>query len=95
MLINKTFKEILLWTLPFLVLISFLSLIKIIKKDFIYGHYLFNTAKEPYNWIYDLTVIPLKKFIISNRNDNENYLPKVGLYLSESKRNYITTIDQI
>ena len=88
MLIKKTFKEILLWTLPFLVLISFLSLIKIIKKDFIYGHYLFNTAKEPYNWIYDLTVIPLKKFIISNRNDNENYLPKVGLYLSESKRNY-------
>ena len=58
MLTKKLFKEIIIWSLPFFVLISFLFLIKIIKKDFIYGHYLFSTAKEPYNWIYDLTAVP-------------------------------------
>ena len=89
MLTKKFLKEIFLWFFPFLVLISFLFIINIIKKDFVYGHYLFATNKEPYNWLYDFTVIPLKKFYISIRNDNKNYLPKVGLYLSESKRNYL------
>ena len=63
MLTKKFFKEIFLWFFPFLVLISFLFIINIIKKDFVYGHYLFATKKEPYNWLYDFTVIPLKNFI--------------------------------
>lgn len=89
MLTKKLFKELFIWSLPLFVLISFLFLIKIIKKDFIYSHHLFATGKEPYNWIYDFTAIPLKKFYISFKNDNRNYLPKVSLYLSESKMNYL------
>ena len=88
MLIKKLFKEIFFWSIPFFVLISLLFFVKIIKKDFIYGHYLFGTAKDPYNWIYDYTVVPLKKFYIRFKNDNKSYLPKVALYLSESKMNY-------
>ena len=88
MLVRKLLKEIALWSIPFFILLSFLFFTKVIKKDFIYAHYLFGTGKPPYNWINDYTVIPLKKFYISLKNDNKSYLPKVSLYLSESKRNY-------
>ena len=88
MLVRKLLKEIALWSIPFFIFFSFLFFTKVIKKDFIYAHYLFGTGKPPYNWINDYTVIPLKKFYISLKNDNKSYLPKVSLYLSESKRNY-------
>ena len=62
MLVRKLLKEIALWSIPFLFYFLFLFSIKVIKKDFIYAHYLFGTGKPPYNWINDYTVIPLKNF---------------------------------
>ncbi len=88
MLIKRLLKETLFWSIPFFVLISLLFFVNIIKKDLIYSHYLFATVKDPHNWMYDYTVTPVKKFLIKLRNDKKNYLPKVGLYLSESKINY-------
>ena len=89
MLIKKLFKEIFFWSIPFLLLIALLFFIKILKKDFIFSHYLYATSKPPHNWMYDLTFTPLKKFYIKLKNDNNDYLPKVRLYLSESKINYL------
>ena len=91
MLIKKLLKEIFFWSIPFFVLVSLIFFVNIIKKDFIYGHYLFGTGKDPYNWLYDYTVTPFKKFYIRIKNDNKKYFPKISIYLSESKLNYFLT----
>ena len=91
MLSKKLLKSFLVWSLPFVSLVIILFFINIIKKDYFYGHNLLYTARGPYNWIYDYTVIPLKKFYIHAVNDNKEYLPKINLYLSEKKLNYFLT----
>ena len=84
---KKIFKEISIYSLPFLGVIVLLFFVNIIKKDFIYGHLLHSTYKGPYNWFYDLTTLPINKFFIKLKNDNKEYLPQVKLYLSQSKLN--------
>lgn len=91
MLSKKLVKSFLVWSLPFVCLVIILFFINIIKKDYFYGHNLLYTARGPYNWLYDYTVIPLKKFYIHAANDNKEYLPKINLYLSEKKLNYFLT----
>ena len=81
MLVRKLLKEIALWSIPFFILLSFLFFTKVIKKDFIYAHYLFGTGKPPYNWINDYTSY-LKKILHFIKNDNKSYLPKVSLFMS-------------
>ena len=51
---KKIFKEISLYSLPFLGLIILLFFINVIKKDFTYGHYLHSTYKPPYNWLHEI-----------------------------------------
>jgi hypothetical protein len=91
MLSKKLVKSFLVWSIPFVSLVIILFFINIIKKDYLYGHNLLYTARGPYNWLYDYTVIPLKKFYIHAVNDNKEYLPKIKLYLSEKKLNYFLT----
>ncbi len=91
MLSKKLVKSFLVWSLPFVSLVIILFFINIIKKDYFFGHNLLYTARGPYNWLYDYTVIPLKKFYIHAVNDNKEYLPKINLYLSEKKLNYFLT----
>ena len=76
------------WFLPFLVLIIILFSINIIKTDYLYGNNLLYTHKPAYNWIYDYTVIPIKKFYLKVINNNIEYLPKVKLYINQQKLNY-------
>ena len=64
---KKLLKEVSIWSLPFLALLLMLFFINIIKKDFIYGHFLHSTYKAPYNWFYDFSITPLKKFYISTK----------------------------
>ena len=82
---KKIFKEISIYSLPFLGLIVVLFFINIIKKDFILGHTLHSTYKPPYNWFHELTVIPINKFFISIKNDKNIYLPQIKLYASYSQ----------
>ena len=46
------------------------------------------THKPAYNWIYDYTVIPIKKFYLKVINNNIEYLPKVKIYINQQKLNY-------
>ena len=84
---KKLFKEVSVWSIPFITLLLVLFFINIIKKDFIYGHYLHSTYKAPYNWFYDFSIIPLKKFYIKLKNDNTKYLTQIKIYSSESNLN--------
>ena len=84
---KKIFKEISLYTLPFLGILILLVFINIVKKDFTYGHYLHSTYKPSYNWFHELTVLPINKFFIKLKNDKEEYIPKIRLYASQPKLN--------
>jgi len=84
---KKIFKEISLYSLPFLGLIILLFFINIIKKDFTYGHYLHSTYKPPYNWFHEIAVLPINKFFIKLKNDKNIYLPQIKLYASQSRIN--------
>ena len=85
---KKLFKEAFFWSIPFIALIFILFFINIIKKDFIYGHYLHSTYKPEHNWFYDFSILPLKKFYIKLKNNNKEYLPQIKLYVSEANLNY-------
>jgi len=85
---KKLFKEVFFWSTPFIALIFILFFINIIKKDFIYGHYLHSTYKPPYNWFYDFSIVPIKKFYIKLKNNNKEYLPQIRLYVSEANLNF-------
>ena len=74
---KKIFKEISLYTLPFLGILILLVFINIVKKDFTYGHYLHSTYKPSYNWFRELTVLPINKFFIKLKNDKKEYIPKI------------------
>ena len=76
---KKILKEISLYSLPFLGLIIVLFFINILKKDFTFGHFLHSTYKSPYNWLHELTVLPINKFFIKLKNDNKEYLSQVRL----------------
>lgn len=84
---KKIFKEISLYSLPFLGLIILLIFINIIKKDFTYGHYLHSTYKPAYNWLHEIAVLPINKFFIKLKNDKNIYAPQVKLYASQSSLN--------
>ena len=84
---KKLLKEVSIWSLPFLALLLMLFFINIIKKDFIYGHFLHSTYKAPYNWFYDFSITPLKKFYIKLKNDNTKHLAQIKIYSSESNLN--------
>ena len=84
---KKIFKEISLYSLPFLGLIIMLLFINVIKKDFTYGHYLHSTYKLPYNWLHEIAVLPINKFFIKLKNDKNIYLPQIKLYVSQSRIN--------
>jgi hypothetical protein len=84
---KKILKEISLYSLPFLGLIIVLFFINILKKDFTFGHFLHSTYKSPYNWLHELTVLPINKFFIKLKNDNKEYLSQVRLYASQTKLN--------
>ena len=84
---KKIFKEISLYSLPFLGLIILLIFINIIKKDFVYGHYLHSTYKPPYNWLHEIAVLPINKFFIKLKNDKNIYVPQIKLYASQSRLN--------
>ena len=86
---KKLYKVVFFWSLPFITLIFFLFFLNIIKKDFIYAHFLKTTYKSPYNWFYDFTIIPFKKFYIDLVNDKEEYFPQIKLYAKESSINYL------
>ena len=86
---KKLYKVVFFWSLPFVTLIFFLFFLNIIKKDFIYAHFLKTTYKAPYNWFYDFTIIPFKKFYIDLTNDKEEYFPQIKLYVKESNINYL------
>ena len=88
MLVKKLFRSLLFWFLPFLVLIIILFSINIVKTDYLYGNNLLYTHKPAYNWIYDYTVIPIKKFYLKVINNNIEYLPKVKIYINQQKLNY-------
>ena len=77
-----------LWFLPFLTLIIILFSINIVKTDYLFGNNLLYTHKPGYNWIYDYTIIPIKKFYLKVINNNIDYLPKVKLYINQQKLNY-------
>jgi len=89
MLMKKLYKDIFLYSLPFFILIFFLFFVSIIKKDFTYAHSLKLTYKDSYNWFYDFTMIPLKKFYIKLVNDEKKYFPQIKFYVSESNLNYL------
>ena len=84
---KKIFKEISIYSLPLIGIIILLFFINILKKDFIFGHFLHSTYKPAYNWVYDFTIIPINKFLIKLKNDKKEYLPQVKLYVSQSKLN--------
>ena len=86
---RKILKEGFFWSLPLFALLLTLFFVNIIKKDFIYGHYLHSTYKAPYNWFYDFSVIPLKKFYIKLKNDNKKHLPQIKIYSSKSNLNHL------
>ena len=84
---KKIFKEISIYSLPFLGVIILLVFINIVKKDFTYGHYLHSTYKPSYNWFHELTILPINKFFIKLKNDKKEYIPQIRLYASEPKLN--------
>ena len=84
---KKILKEISIYSMPFLGIVILLIFINIVKRDFVFGHFLHSTYKPPYNWFYDYTIIPLNKFFLKIKNDRNEYLPQIKLYVSQSKLN--------
>ena len=87
---KKIFKEISIYSLPFIGLITMLVFINIIKKDFTFAHSLHSTSKASYNWLHEFTIIPMNKFLIKLKNDQREYLSQIKLYASHSKIHSLT-----
>ena len=84
---KKILKEISIYSMPFLGIVILLIFINIVKRDFVFGHFLHSTYKPTYNWFYDYTIIPLNKFFLEIKNDRNVYLPQIKLYVIHSKLN--------
>lgn len=86
---KKLYNSIFFWLIPFILFIFLLFFINILKKDFRYAHLLHNTYKDPHNWLYEATFIPVKKFYNKFINDKKEYFPQIKFYISESNLNYL------
>ena len=76
---KKLYNSIFFWLIPFILFIFLLFFINILKKDFRYAHLLHNTYKDPHNWLYEATFIPVKKFY--NKFINKNIFLKLNFIL--------------
>ena len=80
---KKIFKESFIWFYPFLIIVSLIFALNIIKKDFKYAHASHMVWKAPFNWLPYYMVNSLNKFFIKITDNKKVFLPQINLYVSE------------
>lgn len=92
---KKLSKLFLICFSPFLVIILILLFTNTVKTDFRYAHKNLSTYQDPFNWALYKIEINLIKFFNTIRNENENGLKRVNLYLLEkSQRRFFENTPQ-
>lgn len=86
---KKILREVSFLVIPFFLIIVLLFFFNIFKKDFIYGHYLHSTYKDPLNWFNVFIKIPINKTYLKFRDNKKKNLPQTRLYISQANLNYL------
>lgn len=90
---KKIFKESFIWFYPFLIIVSLIFALNIIKKDFKYAHASHMVWKAPFNWLPYYMVNSLNKFFIKITDNKKVFLPQINLYVSErSTKNLLSNL---
>ena len=80
---KKTFKLLVLGSLPFIFILLTTFFLSVIKSDWNYAHKSMYTYQSPFNWLGYKIKSSYVKIIINFRENNKIGLPKKRIYVDE------------